>query len=126
FVAGLTLAGTVALLMDHFGPKVSDEDELAAVFPLPVLARVPKVRDRLFADGDLTAVPSVVREAYRTLQIQVEQLGPRPHVVMVTSGSGGEGKTSTAINLALELIATGHRVLLMDLDVRKPDLTRIF
>jgi Mrp family chromosome partitioning ATPase/capsular polysaccharide biosynthesis protein len=124
-VAGFTLAATAALVMDRFGRRVSDEQELADVFPLPVLARVPKVRDRLFAGGDLTAVPSAVREAYRMLQIQVEQLESRPRVVMVTSGSGGEGKTSTAIGLALELVATGHRVLLMDLDVRKPDLTRI-
>jgi Mrp family chromosome partitioning ATPase/capsular polysaccharide biosynthesis protein len=124
-VAGITLASAVALLMEHFGRWVSDEEELTAAFPLPILARVPKVRDRMFADGDLTAVPSIVREAYRTLQIQVEQFGPRPRVVMVTSGSGAEGKTSAALNLALELIAAGHRVLLMDLDVRKPDLTRI-
>ena len=124
-VAGFTLAATVALLMEHFARRVRDEHDLVAAYPLPVLARVPKVRDRLFADGDLTAVPIAVREAYSTLQVQVEQFGPRPRIVLVTSGSGGEGKTSTALNLALGLIAAGHSVLLMDLDLRKPDLTRI-
>jgi Mrp family chromosome partitioning ATPase len=124
-VAGFTLAATVALLMEHLDRRVRDEHEFTAAFPIAVLTRVPKVRDRMFADGDLNAVPIVVREAYRTLQVQIEQLGPESRVIMITSGSGGDGKTSAGINLALELIDSGHRVLVMDLDVRKPDMTRI-
>jgi Mrp family chromosome partitioning ATPase len=124
-VAGFTLAATAALLMEHLDRRVRDEHEFTAAFAIPVLTRVPKVRDKMFADGDLNAVPIVVREAYRTLQVQIEQLGPESRVIMVTSGSGGDGKTSAAINLALELIDGGHRVLVMDLDVRKPDMTRI-
>jgi Mrp family chromosome partitioning ATPase/capsular polysaccharide biosynthesis protein len=124
-VAGFTIAATAALLMEHLDRRVREEDDFRAAYPIPVLARVPKVRDRIFAGGDLDAVPPVVREAYRTLQVQIEQLGPASRVVMITSGSGSDGKTSVAINLARELVDTGHRVLLMDLDVRKPDLTRI-
>jgi Mrp family chromosome partitioning ATPase/capsular polysaccharide biosynthesis protein len=123
--AGFTIAATAALLMEHFDRRVREEQDFSGLYPVPILARIPKVRDRMFAAGDLTAVPPVVRDAYRTLQVQIEQLGSTSRTIMVTSGSGGDGKTSVAINLALALVASGHRVVVMDLDVRKPDLTRL-
>jgi Mrp family chromosome partitioning ATPase/capsular polysaccharide biosynthesis protein len=126
-VAGFTIAATAALLMENLDRRVRDEHELTAAFaaPVPILARVPKVGDRLFAGGDLTAIPPAVREAFRTVQVQIEQLGPGSRALMVTSASAGDGKTTAAINLALELMVSGHRVLLVDFDVRQPDLTRI-
>jgi Mrp family chromosome partitioning ATPase len=66
-----------------------------------------------------------VREAFRTLMIQ---LGPNPegraHVVMVTSASTGDGKTTSAVNLAAAAAASGDPVILLDFDLRKPDVGR--
>jgi capsular exopolysaccharide synthesis family protein len=124
-VAGFVVGAAAALLMEQLGQRLREEEEFVRVYPLPILARVPKVRSRMFGGGDLTDVPPGVREAYRTLQVQVEQLEPDSRIFMLTSGSSGDGKTSSAINLALALVAGGHRVILMDLDPRKPDLTRI-
>jgi Mrp family chromosome partitioning ATPase len=66
-----------------------------------------------------------VREAFRTLLIQ---LGPHPEgraqVIMVTSASTGDGKTTSAVNLAAAAAASGDPVILLDFDLRKPDVGR--
>ncbi len=46
-------------------------------------------------------------------------------VVAVVSSGQGEGKTTTAVNLAASLAQSGHKVLLVDLDLRRPQLTRV-
>ncbi len=68
-------------------------------------------------------MPQPVREAFRTL---LAQLGQRNggRVVMVASASTGDGKTTSAINLAAAIAATGDRVVLLDLDLRKPEVGR--
>ncbi len=64
-----------------------------------------------------------IREAFRTL---LAQLGQRDgvRVVMVASASTGDGKTTSATNLATAMAATGDRTVLLDLDLRKPDVAR--
>jgi capsular exopolysaccharide synthesis family protein len=56
--------------------------------------------------------------------VQLDQDAVSPRVVMLTSASTGDGKTSAAVHLALALVAAGRRVILMDFDLRKPDVAR--
>jgi len=95
--------------------------------PVPVLARVPTVRRREHGRPGLD-VPPPVRESFRTLQIQIDQRrsdsGLASNTIVVTSASSGDGKTTTAICLALALVAAGHKVILIDCDLRRPDLGR--
>jgi Mrp family chromosome partitioning ATPase len=71
-------------------------------------------------------VPPAVRESFRTLQIQMDQRRldvPRPgRTIVVSSASSGDGKTTTAICLAVALGAAGHEVILVDCDLRRPDI----
>lgn len=71
---------------------------------------------------------SVVSEAYRTIRtaILLSSADNPPRVVIFTSASVGEGKTVTAINEAVTLARAGGRVLMIDADLRKPRLHRIF
>ena len=124
-VAGITLAAAAAILAELVNRRVRDEEDAIAIFPLPVLARVPRLtrRERARGLGAQWLMPPKVREAFRTLLVQLparNEAGGR--VIMVTSASTGDGKTTSAINLAVSLAASGHSTILLDFDIRKPDL----
>ena len=124
-VAGLTLGAVVAVLAERLDRRVRDVDEFFSLAPIPILARVPMVR-RSEREGPALDVPPAVREAFRTLQIQIDQrrsdCGRPSTTIVVTSGSSGDGKTTTTICLAHALVAAGHEVLLIDCDLRSPQI----
>jgi capsular exopolysaccharide synthesis family protein len=73
--------------------------------------------------------PSLIAECFRaTLTSILFAGGPgnRPRVLVVTSASPGEGKTTVASNLAIALAEINRRVLLIDADMRKPRLHDVF
>jgi Mrp family chromosome partitioning ATPase/capsular polysaccharide biosynthesis protein len=129
-LAGLLLGFGVALLTDSVGGKIRREDDLLLRDRLPILARIPRlspgvVRGYLAGTGNL---PPAAWEAYRTLRTNIlrsTQPGHTP-VVLVTSAMTGDGKTFTALNLAVTLAAQDMEVLLVDGDFRRPMIASIF
>jgi capsular exopolysaccharide synthesis family protein len=71
---------------------------------------------------------SSVVEAYRMLRTSVllSAAGRPPKTILFTSGQPGEGKTTTAINTAISLSQLGASVLLIDADLRRPTVHRVF
>jgi Mrp family chromosome partitioning ATPase/capsular polysaccharide biosynthesis protein/DNA-binding winged helix-turn-helix (wHTH) protein len=117
-IAGFTLGSIAALLMLR---RIADERELIEVYPLPILARVPVGGRR--RDGSALAQPPLeVIDAFRSLRLQLELEDRAGGAILVTSASRGEGKTLSTIDLARELTAVGRRVVLIDLDLRQPQL----
>jgi Mrp family chromosome partitioning ATPase len=76
---------------------------------------------------DLLIDPDSERSAaFRVLRHHLLEVG-RPQVVIVTSPQGGDGKTTTAVNLALALAECGRaKTLLVETHVRRPQLTTVF
>lgn len=70
---------------------------------------------------------SPISEAYRTLRtnFQFATIKRKPRTVMVTSAVPGEGKTTTAVNLAVTMADRGMRVLIVDTDLRRPNVHRV-
>lgn len=146
-VAGL-LIGTGGVLLVHFLDRtVKSAEELESLLDLPVLAVVPDIEAKASSYGGYRRVeptaadegartiervphrhPSLpVSEAYRSLRTglllsSAEEL----RVIAVTSAGAGEGKTATAVNLAIVLAQLGEKVLLVDADLRKPRVHRVF
>jgi Mrp family chromosome partitioning ATPase len=126
-LAGFTLGSGAALLLELTERRIRNEDEAVALYPLPVLARIPLLKASQLRGRQASGwhMLPAVREAFRTLMIQ---LGPHPEgraqVVMVTSASTGDGKTTSAVNLAAAAAASGDPVILLDFDLRKPDVGR--
>jgi capsular exopolysaccharide synthesis family protein len=125
-VAGLLIGLLAAVVIEYLNRQVRDEDELLALYPLPVLARVPPLPVAARSVTTPELVPARVLEAFRTLQVQIDGDGPSRRTVMFTSPSVGDGKTTSAVNFSLTLVRAGARVVLLDLDLRKPDLSRRF
>ena len=71
---------------------------------------------------------SPLAEAYRQLRTSVllSTAGRAPRTLLITSTTQGEGKTTTAVNIAISLAQTGAEVLLVDGDLRRPRLHEIF
>jgi len=121
-VVGLLIGTGAALLLEQLDRRVRDEQDVLARFPLPVMTRVPLTRRRGAVDGRMALADPLVIEAYRTLQAQIDEPDEQGRVLMLTSASVGDGKTTCTIGLARALSAAGFSVVLLDFDLRKPDV----
>ena len=127
-VAAIVVALGAALLLEMLDPRIQDEEDVTDAYPLPVLASAPRLsrRERRRAmEAPLEVVPRL-QETFRSIQVQIEQVrgqGSGP-IVMFTSPSRADGKTSTSLNYAATLAASGDRVILLDLDMHEHDLSR--
>jgi capsular exopolysaccharide synthesis family protein len=127
-VVGLLIGLGAAFLVDYLDDKIRTETDLEVATGRPVLAVVPvdpPPDNRPIAVSEPThdAV-----EAYRGLRTNLQFLGlDRPiKVVQLTSSFAGEGKTTTSANLAVVLAQAGHRVAIVDSDLRRPRLHEVF
>jgi capsular exopolysaccharide synthesis family protein len=71
---------------------------------------------------------SLLSEAYRSLRTSVllsSGSGHPPKTLLVTSSQAGEGKTTTAVNIAITLSQTGEKVILLDCDMRNPRVHKV-
>lgn len=127
-------AGTVCLL-ETLDRKVRVPEQLILGLGLPLFGVVPRMRRnwRLHRGGHLWtagAPTSVEADAYRNLRasiLGVHDAQGRPAVtLLVTSAKAGEGKSTTALNLAATCARAGERTLLIDVDLRRPSLLDVF
>lgn len=122
-LAGIALGAVVAVAIELFNRRIRDVDDVLRAWPLPVLATVPRtVRHLTFSADGAPELPGSVREAYRTLGVQLERGLPSTQTVMLTSASTGDGKTSVASGLAMALVDAGHSVVVLDFDLRHPGI----
>jgi len=141
-IVGLILGLLVAFIRERFDDVVRDGEVAESVLGVPVLGHVPRfgggaVQGRV---ASLIEPQSAVAEAIRVLNTNIRFLlaahsGARPGAmaggvpggtVMIASGSSGEGKTSIATNLAVTAARGGARVIIVEADLRNPEVGALF
>lgn len=130
---GLVVGLGLAFVRDYYDDRITSKDDLERMIgTTPVLGLIPFVRT--WRKRDLEVLEAVshpsssVSEAYRGLRTALEFASIEHKVtnIHVTSSLPGEGKTTTAANLAVTLARAGRSVLLIDCDLRRPRLHRFF
>jgi len=129
----------VAFLLESLDTGLRSISEIEAVTDLPSLAVIPRAR-RSSADqashlttaqrniGLLTQPKSQFAEAFRSLRtsLMLSMVGQPPKRILFTSATPSEGKTTVATNLACVLAQGGERVLIIDADLRRPNVHHRF
>jgi polysaccharide biosynthesis transport protein len=126
-IAGLGLA----FLREALDTRVRSTDEIAERLGVPLLARLRKPRRKLRLNERLVMVNDPngpEAEAFRMLRASVEfaVMDTAAKTLMVTSAGEGEGKSTTAANLAVTMARGGQHVILVDLDLRRPVVHKFF
>lgn len=153
-LVGLILGIGGAILLDTMNDSIRRRSDIERLLKIPGLAVIPKLSTSSGSRGGLSRVlPSLPRrngqgvpgakdgelvtvtdvrsagsEAYRTLRtnLMFSQAVQALRTLVITSASPGEGKTTTAANLAVSFAQQGMRILLIDCDLRRARLHKVF
>ncbi|MBO6082068.1 MAG: polysaccharide biosynthesis tyrosine autokinase, partial [Bacteroidales bacterium] len=122
FLLGFILPPAIFFLRQMLKSKVEGKLDITNRTDIPVLASIPISEH----PGQLMEVTGrdPFEETIRILRSNVRYLGHR--VFQITSSVPGEGKSYISSNLALSIAHTGFKVLLVGIDLRKPQLAKIF
>jgi tyrosine-protein kinase len=128
-LAGLVIGVGAAFAAHALDPRLRREDQLKDLLGWPILARIPRERRGQRAAPLLPGELSVsAQEGYRTLRttLALRRGESEARTFLVTGTGPGEGKSTTAINLAAALAQTGASVILVEADLRRPTFADAF
>ncbi len=147
---GLIIGLIFAFIFEAFDTSIGTIEDVESYLSVPVIGLIPQIemeelkgdiaqynrkgRDDTKLSEDHArlvihyAPKSNLAESYRALRTNIQFLSfeREAKVLLFTSSSPKEGKTTTIVNLALTMAQSGNRVLLVDADMRKPKVDRIF
>lgn len=126
---GFVLSASTAYLLEYLDDTVKTPDHIMKLGNIPTLAGIAVINTE--DDSKLVTMTdsrSPTSEAYRVLRtaIQFSVVDKKNSTLLMTSGVPGEGKSTTAGNLAIVLAQAGNNVVLLDGDLRRPSQHEIF
>ncbi len=124
-ILAMLLSALFVFLREQLFNSVRTPDEVRGATGLPILGVVPASDT---PDEDLSDPKSVQSDAYSSVRTSLSLLSRNglPRTIMLTSTQQGEGKSTACRALALSFARLGKRVLVIDVDLRRPNVHRIF
>jgi non-specific protein-tyrosine kinase len=120
----------LVFLIGYFDKSVKSREAAEELTGVPTLASIARMKGSGGPDKLITVTDgeSAIGEAYRMLRVNIEfsAIDAPIRTIVITSGSSGEGKGTTAANLAVVFAKTGRKVILVDADLRRPALHKLF
>ena len=125
---GLCIPAGIIFLLDQFGTKMGSRSDIEKQTNMPFLAELPHGQQ---IQRDCLAVQEnqngLMEEAFRSLRTQLLfQLDTTDKVILFTSAQGGEGTTFVASHTAASLAFLGKKVVVVDMNLRRPGLPQYF
>jgi polysaccharide biosynthesis transport protein len=122
-LAGMVLAAATVFALEQIDEVVKDPSDIADTLGVAMLGTVPTVTE---AKPELVVVDrkSAISEAYLSIQTNLKFVTDHgvPRTLAVTSTRAAEGKSTTCYALAHTLARTGHKVVIIDCDMRSPSV----
>jgi capsular exopolysaccharide synthesis family protein len=135
-ILGIFLGATLCFFVEYFDTSVKTKEDVESLLSASVLGYVPSFKGQNGHAKDVTnfeLLPlehprSSVAESFRSIRtaLSFTRMGIQCHQFVVTSAVPSEGKTIVSANVAIALAQSGHRVLLVDADLRKPRVHKVF
>jgi capsular exopolysaccharide synthesis family protein len=129
-VVGLGLGLALAFMVAFIDDRVKSAYQIESVLGLPLIGIVPKIRKSSQANRGQVVMnksDALASEAFLTIHsnLRLKNKARNSKVMLVTSTRPGEGKSFVASNLALTFAKHGERVIIVDCDLRKPNLHNV-
>ncbi|MDM8542135.1 polysaccharide biosynthesis tyrosine autokinase [Desulfococcaceae bacterium HSG9] len=127
-VIGLLCGIGAAFAQEYFADTITNPEQISGRFQIPILGVVPLIKtdggmiEKIF----LADSRAPLTESIRTAKVSIQLSGTDLKTFLITSTAPSEGKTTLASNLALAFSSAGEKVILIDADLRKPRLHKIF
>jgi capsular exopolysaccharide synthesis family protein len=123
-VFGLIMGIGLAFFIEYLDTSVKTIDDVERTFQAPVLGVIPQNIGYLVDEG----TESKHAEAYRVLRTNLlfSRKDETLNTIVVVSAGAGEGKSTTTLNLSTVFAQAGNRVLIVDSDLRRPTLHKLF
>lgn len=136
-VFGASLGVGLCFLVDYLDTTVKTKEDVEALMGVPVIGYIPGIEDG-HANGVHSDLPvelhllkeprSAVAEAFRSIRTAIAFSSNNGGLkqLIVTSSDRSEGKSMSSVNISVVMAQTGKSVLLVDADLRKPRLHKVF
>jgi len=129
-MSGLGIGMAIVYVLDLLDDRFRSPEELKDQAGVPLLAMIRRLsgsaEDGLNSLHVYASPSSVETEAFRTLRTTLAFAGQEMQRVGITSSEPSDGKTTVIANLAVSYAQAGRRTLLIDADMRKPGLSKLF